>query len=101
MTSTAFTINPGQRLIFSYSFSNLLEAVCVKFITIGVATRSHDGDDNPKKGLIIKQWSRHHSLLRKTMEKPKTDKASLRKLDLGSGSRLRVGKVLAPPQRPS
>jgi len=34
------------------------------------------------------------------MKKPKTDKVSLRKLDLGSGSRLRVGKVLAPPQRP-
>jgi len=33
--------------------------------------------------------------------KKKNDKASLRKPDFGSGSRLRVGKVLTPPQRPS
>jgi len=31
----------------------------------------------------------------------KLDKASLRKPDFGSGSRLHVGKVSAPPQCPS
>ncbi|WVZ05526.1 hypothetical protein V8G54_018872 [Vigna mungo] len=43
-------------------------------------------------------WSRHHSLFWKTMEKTiKKDKAwSNGKPDSGSGSRLRVGKVLAP-----
>jgi len=36
--------------------------------------------------------SRHHSLLWKTIENRKIDKASLRKPDFGSGSRLRVGR---------
>jgi len=35
------------------------------------------------------------------MENQKQDKASSQKPDLEFGSRLRVGKVLAPPQRPS
>jgi len=35
------------------------------------------------------------------MENRKQDKASLQKPDLESGSRLSVGKILAPPQRPS
>jgi len=35
------------------------------------------------------------------MENQKQDKASSQKPDFRSGSRLRVGKVQAPPQRPS
>jgi len=35
------------------------------------------------------------------MENRKQNKASSQKPDLESGSRLCVGKVLAPPQRPS
>jgi len=39
--------------------------------------------------------------MEKLWKTKKIDKASLRKPDFGSGSRLRVGKVLAPLQRPS
>jgi len=35
------------------------------------------------------------------MENQKIDKSSLQKSDFGSESQLRVGKVLAPAQRPS
>ncbi|WVZ08692.1 hypothetical protein V8G54_022038 [Vigna mungo] len=56
-----------------------------------------DDDDTKKETSFEKEiWSRHHSLFWKTTEKPKTIKQGPRKPDSGFGSRLRVGKVLAP-----
>jgi len=54
-----------------------------------------EGEPKKKTGLK-RDWSRHHSYFWKTMENHK-NKASLRKnQSFGFGSRLRIGKVLAP-----
>jgi len=66
---------------------------------------NHDGDGDPKKknvNELKKNGVATNSFSGKTMENPKrNDKGGLQKSDRRSGSRLRVGKVLAPPQRPS
>jgi len=58
-----------------------------------------------KEKIILKikegEWSCHCSLLWKTIGKKPKIRLLSGKPDLGSESRLRVRKVLAPPQRPS
>ena len=51
------------------------------------------------KNICFEIWSRHYSLLWKTIEKLKNKNAY--EPDSRFRSRLRVGKVSAPPQRPS
>jgi len=53
-------------------------------------------DDEPKNKTFEKEiWSRHHSYYGKLWKTIKIRQVC-EKLDFGSGSRLRVGKVLAP-----
>jgi len=78
----------------------------IRPITFLVRCRNqdHDEDGDPKMiikmSLKFKKMSRHHSLLGKLWKNRKVRLWST-KPDFESGSRLRVGKVLAPPQRPS
>jgi len=66
----------------------------MKFVTTGVTTGTAIRKIN---NVILKEGSRHHSFHGKLWKtKENRDKASLRKSDYESGSRLRVGKVLAP-----
>ena len=58
-------------------------------------------DDDPKRNQFDLEfgkrvWSRHHSLFLENYGKNHKDKARSTKPDSGFGSRLRVGKVLAP-----
>jgi len=61
-------------------------------VTTEIATRRRTGKENAFKKKI---GSRHHIYLWKTMENHKIKKVC-EKPNFGSGSRLRVGKVLAP-----
>jgi len=58
--------------------------------------RNRDGKANRKRKRVLKEiWSRHHSYSGKLWKTIKI-KRVCEKPDFGSGSRLRVGKVLAP-----
>jgi len=66
--------------------------VCNVYVATGIVT----GRRTKKETSLKRDWSRHHSYFWRTMENHK-NKASLRKnQSFGFGSRLRIGKVLAP-----
>jgi len=62
---------------------------------MGIAIRKRNKKNIGKR----KRWSRHHSLLWKTMEKPRKGKGNDLRTKDEFRSRLRVEKVLAPPPR--
>jgi len=73
-------------------FDSLASPMESPSVTIEIAAgRRTKNNKFVKKGF----WSRHHSYYRKLWKTIKKSKVC-EKLDFGSGSRLRVGKVLAP-----